>query len=142
MDAEGSEEKARRQPDDSQAEEEAQAPPARDRKRRGAWGTAMGWLALVMNVSAGGLLVWRAHRFAPENYWAFETRLFWLPAGATFVWGMMELFWWRRRGRLLPILVLLSALALGAVVFVFDYYNVLIPLQRWVERGFPRAWTN
>lgn len=146
MDAERNETETGEGPGDPQPEEgRAPAPAAgsaaaRAPRRRGAWATVLGWLALTMNVSAGGLLVWRVRRFAPDNRWDIETRLFWLPAGATLLWGLMELVWWRRRGWVLPVLVVLTALGLAALVCVFDYYNVLLSHQRWIDRGLPLPW--
>ena len=121
---------------------QAPAEPAQARtpKRRGAAATMVGMLALAMNLAAGGMLLWRAERFAPDNYWTVDTRLFWFPAGVTCLWGLMELLWWRRRGRFLPVLVVLSAAALAGHVFVFDHYNILVHVERWVDRGMPMRW--
>ena len=38
-------------------------------------------------------------------------------------------------------LVIFTAVALAAMVFVLDYYNVLVHYERWVKRGAPDAWT-
>jgi len=127
-------------PEEGEARDVAGAEIGAGPKRRGVAATLVGVLAFVMNVAACGLLIWRAERFALENFWSVETRLFAFPAAVTFLWGAMELFWWRRGGRMLPVLVILSALGLAAVVFIFDTYNVLIPYERWLQRGLPQPW--
>ena len=111
------------------------------KNRRGPLASAVGLFAFLLNGLTCGLLIWRVHRLAPLNHWGLETRKFWICAAVTAAWGGMELFWWRRRGRWLPILVLISAIALAGVVFVMDYYNLLVEYHVWIERGMPPAWT-
>jgi len=109
-------------------------------KPRARFQTLVGFFALAMNLGAGGLLIWRAARFAPANYWAVETRLFWIPAAATLLWGLMDLVKRRARARL-GMAVLVSAVLLAAVVFVFDFFNVLVHFETWLDRGLPARWT-
>lgn len=113
----------------------------RAKRRRGPLASAAGLFAFVLNGLTGGLLIWRAYRYAPVNHWGVDTRKFWACAAVTAVWGVMELFWWRRRGRWLPILVLVSAVALAGLVFVMDYYNLLVEYELWIDRGMPAQWS-
>lgn len=127
----------------TEQETETAAPPAAgDRaKSRGVLATLMGLMAVLFNLASCGVLVWRVRLHWLGNHWAFETRLFYLPAIPAALWGVMELLLWRRRGWWLPVLVILSAAALAGLVFVLDYYNVLVQYERWIGRGFPAAWT-
>ena len=109
-------------------------------KPRGRWQTFVGFFALAMNIAAGALLIWRAVRFAPDNHWAVETRFLWIPAGATLLWGLMDLVKRRARARL-GMAVLAAAVLLGGLVFVLDYFNVLVQYEVWLDRGFPARWT-
>ena len=120
-------------------DEDGESRASRVGKRRGPLASAVGLFALLLNVVTGGLLIWRAQRLV--NHWAVDTRKFWACAAVTAAWGVMELFWWRRRGRWLGVLVLVSAVALAGLVFVMDYYNLLVEYELWLQRGMPEPWT-
>ena len=113
------------------------AAPAK--RRRGPLASAVGLFAFALNAMTGGLLIWCVCRL--PNHWGLDTRKFAVPAAATAVWAVMELFWWRRRGRWLGVLVLVSAVALAGLVFVTDYYNLLVGYERWLARGMPQPWS-
>ena len=120
-------------------EENGDATTGRAERRRGPLASAVGLFAFLLNGVTGALLIWRAARLG--NHWGLDTRKFWVPAAVTAAWGLMELLWWRRRGRWLPVLVLVSAAALAVLVFVMDYYNLLVEYEVWLKRGMPPAWT-
>ena len=93
-------------------------------------------LNLFLLSSISGMAIYRMNKYYPDgNHVSYDIRFGYLFALAGLVIAVIAIC--RRKRIFLPILLIITSIALIGLMVVLDYYNILLDYIVWARRGMP-----
>jgi hypothetical protein len=98
--------------------------------------------SVVVNIfllsSIAGTAIYRMINYYPEgNHVSYDIRWGYLFALAGVVFAIIGIC--RRKKLFVPVMLIITSIALAALIFMLDYFNILLEYEIWIHRGMPAS---
>ena len=82
-----------------------------------------------------GIALYRMKTYYPDNHWGFDIRWGYLFAALGLILAVISIC--RLKKIFLPVMLIIVSIALFGLIYVLDYFNILLEYTVWTERGMP-----
>jgi hypothetical protein len=91
---------------------------------------------IFLLLSIAGVALYRMIDYYPEgNHVSYDIRWGYLFAFAGVVFAIIGIC--RRKKLFVPVMLIITSIALVALIFILDYFNILLEYEVWIHRGMP-----